>query len=338
MTAPGTTRGTAGGRRALLIALVGSLLVPAFEARAGTPSLARNRWEITAERRQGIPVLRGLEREVAANEANGAPRHCGPVTLIRDASQRLAHALGRGPAWIRRMWTTRRIPAGVIFVDGASASDVKQGKFGTCWVLAPSGGLARTNPMEMEPLIRPLAGGGYAVTVYDGGRLCEERLLPSTRIPRKASRSTQDGELWVTLVEAAIAQHLGGYDAIGDGGDPRVALTLLTGYPAVEKDLGRMTQRKVWQTLRRNMNRAIPTVLGTRTNLWTRTFGLFTGLARNHAYAFLDAREDDSGKRWVYLSNPWGGSHLKLGTFRMPLDQFMKHFEVLWQVERPRGT
>ncbi|BDS12618.1 C2 family cysteine protease [Aureispira anguillae] len=118
------------------------------------------------------------------------------------------------------------------------ANDVQQGILEDCFVLSPIAALAKTNPKAIEQLIEEKADGSFEVTLYlrkDPKSL--ERTKEKIKVKREfvvdqygkdVFAGKGDRELWVQVLEKAIATARGGYDGIDKGAADEV-LQLLTG-------------------------------------------------------------------------------------------------------------
>jgi hypothetical protein len=125
-------------------------------------------------------------------------------------------------------------------------SDIAQGQVGDCWLLSGIASLAEFNG-AIHRLFRktkdldqmPFADGRpnmYTVTLWDLTTWEEVDIVVDERLPARkdiqgalfGAKATQDGELWCSYLEKAIAAHCGGWDKI-DGGQCTHAWSLLTG-------------------------------------------------------------------------------------------------------------
>ena len=106
------------------------------------------------------------------------------------------------------------------------------------------------------------------------------------------------GVLWPALLERAYAQQREGSYQRLESGHPTLALEALTGLPATTLHVD-ANNDDVWRALRAGVSERRPMVAGTRAD------DVDDGLAPQHAYAVLDACEQD-GQRMVTLYNPWG--------------------------------
>ena len=114
--------------------------------------------------------------------------------------------------------------------------------------------------------------------------------------------ASPDGALWGILIEKAIAKIYGSYESIV-GGDPSVAIEMLTGAPSERYHHTDKTALEVWDLIREaeaNGNMLSSSTPGT-TN--TKTSDL--GIVGNHVYTILDTSEA-FGKRLIRMRNPWG--------------------------------
>jgi hypothetical protein len=112
----------------------------------------------------------------------------------------------------------RRV-SGSLFVDGASSSDIKQGRVGDCYFLAAMGALADKNGTAVQTMFKDNMDGTWGVRFYrlDKTRYIEDwvtvdRQLPMNSLGQSVFQSfgTQAtntrNELWPALAEKAYAQ------------------------------------------------------------------------------------------------------------------------------------
>jgi len=107
---------------------------------------------------------------------------------------------------------------GELFKDGISTEDVKQGKLGTCYVLASLAGYAQKQPKAIENIFHDNGDGTWTVRIYQNDKadyVTVDRQLPTDHLsgnfiyassPENGKTSSNKNELWVALYEKAYAQ------------------------------------------------------------------------------------------------------------------------------------
>ena len=149
---------------------------------------------------------------------------------------------------------------GELFVRGPSPDDPKQGWAGDCYLIDTMSALADAAPVRIRDLMHPNPDGSVTVTRFQKdkqGKLekKEVRVDPDLRVSagpdggKAVYASSYDmsakgkPKTWVPLLEKAYAQLKGGYDQIGNGGDPADALQALTGVKAKTLTVGTRLDR-----------------------------------------------------------------------------------------------
>ncbi|MEX5637053.1 C2 family cysteine protease [Parafrankia sp. FMc2] len=214
----------------------------------------------------------------------------------------------QGPSWSRALglsastegFVRRGHSRSPVWVRGATAADVGQGRLGDCYFLAALLGVVHADPALLRGNLRENANGTVTVTLYTGRGAVEITVTRSLPVDRRtgqeigADTDNADGdpELWPALYEKAYARLAGSYAGI-EGGDPAAAMRQLTGAEAVGvpsanvevPDIaGRLAAGDVVTVVTRN-----------------RTGG-GSGLVPAHAYTILGA-DEHTGR--VLLRNPW---------------------------------
>jgi len=121
-----------------------------------------------------------------------------------------------------------------IFCDGIEPNDIQQGALGDCYFLAVLSSMAE-DPEDIKALFETKEindAGIYLMFFFINGvktPVIVDDHLPS-RHGRPAFASSQDGEVWVSLLEKAWAKLHGTY-ARTEGGLPCFANSHLTGVP-----------------------------------------------------------------------------------------------------------
>jgi Flp pilus assembly pilin Flp len=150
---------------------------------------------------------------------------------------------------------------GDVYVQGegeksaADPSDISQGSLNDCYVLSPLAAIAHVDPGFIEDMVRDNGDGTYSVRLREPDpQPWWQFWEPDTRdvwVTVSGDFPTVDGnpvyaktgdgsgdhrELWPLIIEKAYAQHMGGYTAFENGGDPSETLADITG-----KEVTRLT-------------------------------------------------------------------------------------------------
>ena len=140
-----------------------------------------------------------------------------------------------------------------------SVSDIHQGQIGDCFLLSAIGEMALWHPSAITNMIYANADGTETVTLYLAASghcrrsarprsrptpVTIDNTFPSNVVNNGASQDVLNGqkEIWVQVLEKAVATLSGGYTAISNGGYPMVAMEELTGQAATS-DIARLPHR-----------------------------------------------------------------------------------------------
>lgn len=110
-------------------------------------------------------------------------------------------------------------------------------------------------------------------------------------------------EVWPQVLERALAECLGGYDEIGNGGHSSDVWIALTGQSATRQSVSSLNNDEIAAVLKEK-DRATP-----RKVLWVSTveYPTLASLPGNHALVAADLQYDSHGKLLkMRLHNPWG--------------------------------
>jgi hypothetical protein len=196
-----------------------------------------------------------------------------------------------------------------------SVNDINQGQLGDCYLLSSIGEEALFHPKAITSMIHDNGNGTQTVTLYKAanGALLNTgnywttafrpvQVTVTDQFPTQAvndyGRAMVSGqqEIWPQVIEKAYAQLYGGYNIIGNGGYPFIAMEVLTGQPATWSTPTALTLTQ----LRNDIS------LGDLLTFDTRNASnLPYGLVGSHAYMF-EALTTQNGVTTLTLRNPWG--------------------------------
>jgi Calpain family cysteine protease len=130
--------------------------------------------------------------------------------------------------------------------DGPKASDINQGELNNCFLLSSLAEVAINHPSIIEQMIQANGNGTYSVKFQFGGHIYY--VTVDGKLPDDGTIFNNGKDAWASLIEKAYAelptsaQLLGnatGYDnsftAYANGGDPSMALELITGATSFTK-------------------------------------------------------------------------------------------------------
>lgn len=221
--------------------------------------------------------------------------------------------------WPEEVWNPSAVTPTLFKTNsnGVHASDVVQGKCGTCWFLADVSVVSLYPALfDSITVAHDAARGVYCFRLFteEGAerQVCVDSRVPvlrsSTKFEPAYASSVDPGELWPLLMEKALAKLCGSYREVGEGGWAARGLSAI---------LGRVP---------RSYDRCLQTdglVFSDPEALW----GLFktlrdggflmdatflreeTGLISQHCYGIMGIHRLQSGERLVKFRNPWGGSY-----------------------------
>jgi hypothetical protein len=217
-------------------------------------------------------------------------------------------------------------------------NDVQQRGLGDCYFVASVAALARSNPEAIRNMITENRDDQGNVTSYtvrlhqkDGGFLgtglfsgYEEvrvEVLPSELLPN-GSAPADNGEVWVNVLEAAYAKHIGSVADLGDGGNAADALSTLTGRDTESFAPGGDYS---FSDLQADLNGGKNIVLDTKSDAddpKKKVPGSPYGLVTSHSYMVERVYTDADGRQLVQLRNPWGYDHPK----PIPFEELGRYF------------
>jgi hypothetical protein len=247
-----------------------------------------------------------------------------------------------------------------LFAEGApNLATIRQGPLGDCYFVATLGALVHRRPKDVERIVEQAPDGSFQVRFPNGESLRIHHVTDS----ELALGSFAAGQgVWLNVLEKAYGELIerslarqgvveNAIDALGDGGRPTAAITLLTGNDAgllrfrpEDSDAAPSARRvegfipRARALLVTNLRRGLLTCCATSKG------DVPPGMAPQHLYAVLDF---DADRDVVQLWNPWGhffeprgeaglaaGYPVRGGRFAVPLADFIRIFDaVIYEAE-----
>ncbi|MGB0637719.1 MAG: C2 family cysteine protease [Myxococcota bacterium] len=203
----------------------------------------------------------------------------------------------------------------------------KQGALGDCYLLAGCAAEARANPDGIRSLIKDNGDGTFDVTLhmreswYDNAK--PKVFTVDSRFPArggnpiyaKVGRSADgEDEMWMPLIEKALAQETGSYDLISGGNiNKKVNFggvhELLTGNKTKYVKTESLSDERLLMRMKQALDSREPIAAGTynfNDDKSMRSAAESLNIYANHAYS-VESVNVDAGT--VSLQNPWGSSH-----------------------------
>lgn len=186
------------------------------------------------------------------------------------------------------------------------SNDIKQGQLGNCYYLSTIASIAKIYPDYFKGIIKKVPGkeNYYQVTFFIQGFKEKEFTkydvfvdndVPVVDVyPYFAGKG--DDELWVILLEKALAKLFGGYQSI-ESGSPEFAFGLLTGKSVEKINLSEVKDEVITSKLEENKN--------SKPIIFTSKSSVNKPVISNHAY-YLEGMSNGL----VNLGNPHGRDHL----------------------------
>lgn len=220
---------------------------------------------------------------------------------------------------------------GELFKDGATASDVKQGKIGDCYLMAAMASVAHARPDIVEGMMSEDGDGNVTVNFADGPETVD------TEVPYERAgwfkkepiygKSKTKKETWPAMMEKAYAEKYGdgkGYEGIGHGGLPSTAMNNIAGGTSSTEYLNKadLSDPAKKKALMDQLAKAEdqPMVAVTPKEVKSGR------VAGNHAYTVMGTEKGPDGQDMVKLRNPWGSSGGTRGEFSMPVEDFAEDY------------
>ncbi|TNE45145.1 MAG: hypothetical protein EP343_28150 [Deltaproteobacteria bacterium] len=264
-----------------------------------------------------------------------------PVDLVDPSPWKKRHVDDDGNPTI----TTQRY-SGPLFIDGASASDVKQGSLANCYFCAAASSVAHSSPEVIQDMMKDNGDGTYTVTFkeetyYNSGRFRTRKVTVDGDLYKRSSGNrpmyggsvgeTYDPdkmELWFPILEKAYAKLNGNsYDEVGNGGNSGKIMAMLVGGTRRSHTISDSNMESVYNRMKEATESGHP--------MTASTYGKDSDEAERysgkrvyawHAYTVLGVEESE-GKKYVNLRNPWGNSEpgndgKDDGIFKLELAEF----------------
>jgi len=210
----------------------------------------------------------------------------------------------------------------VIFKDDASPGDIEQGQLGDCWLLSALGVVA-VKPAILKHLFVKTddVRGEYKLRFYLEGKW--EEVTIDDRFPCGADGKPVFGhcrdpeEIWVLLIEKALAKLLGTYEAL-DGGYLEEGVVMLTGGRPEKVTINDWKKKSCFEETAADLWHKLLTyheeghMMGSAICSGKEMPDKSTGLVAGHAYGVLDVYPTKDGKyKLIQLRNPWGSFEWK---------------------------
>ncbi len=194
-----------------------------------------------------------------------------------------------------------------------SINDIHQGQIGDCFLLSSIGEIALWHPSAIMNMISANADGTetvtlhltangqlptYGTTSFETTTVTVNNTFPSNAVNNGATQDVVNGvkEIWVQVLEKAVATLGGGYNYIANGGNPMIAMEELTG-----QSTSYMSPSSLTLQILQTDNTAGDLIVMDTASSGSLPYGLYN----DHAYMFQSVTVVN-GTPMVQLANPWG--------------------------------
>ncbi len=194
-----------------------------------------------------------------------------------------------------------------------SVTDINQGQMGDCYLLSSIGEIVLYHPSWITQMIQANADGTETVTLYEASNgslptfgtaaykavsINVTNTFPSNSVNNGATQDVYNGqkEIWVQVLEKAMATLYGGYNGIANGGIPGISMEELTGRAAMSTSAGGISLQQL-----QSDSAAGDLITFDTENAQSLAYGLYG----DHAYMF-NGLTTVNGTVMINLLNPWG--------------------------------
>jgi len=202
--------------------------------------------------------------------------------------------------------------------NGYNPDDIQQGSLGDCWLLSSLAVLAQyPDHIDRIVLTKQMNGQGcYQVRLFENGKrrvVILDDYFPVTRSGSLAFARGKHNQLWVPLIEKAMAKLVGGYGHL-IAGTTSEAFGALTGAPSgtIKINNPDFNSEETFQRLKCLKTAGYLLALSCGSGgIIDESIYRKKGLMSEHAYSLLDVREiSDYQTKKTYrlfkIRNPWG--------------------------------
>eukprot|EP00731_Ephydatia_muelleri_P030746 Em0022g260a len=203
-----------------------------------------------------------------------------------------------------------------------SEKDIMQGALGNCWMLSALAVIAQQPSLLREIIISDqyCPEGIYQLRLCIDGEwtiVNVDDSFPCHSDGRLVFSKTNEKQLWVPLVEKALAKLYHSYEALHSG-SLMTGLSVLTGLPCEKvllkgnddkKSPASVDSELIWARLLSFKDSSFPMAAACgEYNIQPEVIQSYeaAGLELDHAYSVLDVMTTHDGSRKIKLRNPWG--------------------------------